>query len=79
MDDGVCADCTTLYQAALVAIIPHNYARSQLALAKLQRDSPRIKVWGPVVKHLLQARSAAVRAYQEHVDTYGQKAAESGA
>jgi hypothetical protein len=78
MDDPGCADCTILYQAALQAIIRHNYARSQLALAKVQRDSQRIRVWEPVVEHLLQARSAAVRAYQEHVDTHAQKAAQGG-
>ena len=67
-----------LYQAALQAIIRHNYARSQLALAQLQRNSQRIRVWQQIVEHLLQARSAAVRAYQEHVDTHAQKAAQGG-
>jgi hypothetical protein len=78
MDDAGCADCTTLYHAALQAIIQHNYARSQLALAQLQRNSQRIRVWQQIVEHLLQARSAAVRAYQEHVDTHAQKAAQGG-
>jgi hypothetical protein len=67
-----------LRQAALEAIIWHNHARSQLALAKLQRDSPKIRILEPVVKHLLQERSAAVRAYQEHVDAHTQKAAKGG-
>jgi hypothetical protein len=67
-----------LYQAALQAIIRHNYARSRLAIAKLEHHGPQIEVWEPMVEHLLQARSAAVRVYQEHVDTHAQKVAQRG-
>jgi hypothetical protein len=78
MDDAVCADCTRLYQAALDALIRHNYVRSRLAIAKLERDTPKIRVLEPVVEHLGQARKAAIRAYQEHVATHAQKAAQRG-
>jgi hypothetical protein len=69
-----------LHRAALDAIIRHSYARGRLALAfaKLQHDSPEIKAWEPVVEHLFRARKSAVRAYQDHIDTYTQKAAQSG-
>ena len=78
MEDAVCAECTMLYQKALDAIIRHNYIRSRLAMAKLQRDTPKIRVLEPVVRHLYQARSAAIRAYQEHIDTHTAKAAQRG-
>ena len=78
MDDSVCADCAMLYRAALDALIRHTYARSRLATAKLQHDSLKIRVWMPVVEHLLQDRFDAVAAYQEHIDTHTQKAARSG-
>jgi hypothetical protein len=39
------------------------------------RDSPQIRALDPVVKHLYQARSAAIRAYQL---IHTQKAAQSG-
>ena len=77
MDDAVCADCTMLHQAALDGIIRHNYAQSRLAIAKLQHDSPQIRVLEPLVEHLLQVQSAAVRAYQAHRDTHA-KAAGAG-
>jgi hypothetical protein len=80
MDDGICADCTRLHQAALDAIVRHSHARSRLALAlaKLQDNSFEIKVLEPVVEHLFRARRAAVRTYQEHVDTHAQKVASAG-
>ena len=77
MDDGICADCTTLHQAALDAIIRHTYTQGRLAIAKLQHDSLQIGVLEPVVEHWLRERSAAVRAYQEHVDTHAKEAASS--
>jgi hypothetical protein len=78
MDDAVCADCKMLQQAALEAIIRHNRAHSRLALARLQRDFPKIKVLEPVVEHLLQERSATVRAYQQHIDTHAKEATSQG-
>jgi hypothetical protein len=66
-----------LRQAAFVAIIRHNYAPSRLAIAKMRSDNPKRRVLEPVMEHLLQERSAAVRAYQEHMETHTQKAAPS--
>jgi hypothetical protein len=74
MDDRICADCTMLHQAARDAIMQHVYAESRLAIVKLQYDGPKIRVLEPVVQRLLQARSAAVRTYQEHVHTHAQEA-----
>ena len=79
MDEALCVNCTTLYEAALDAIIRHNYARSRLAIAKLQGHEQQIRVWEPVVKHLYKVRSAAIQAYQEHMDSHAQKTAQSGA
>lgn len=73
MDDPQCADCKMLQQAALVAVLRHNYAPSRLAIGKMRHDSPKKRFFEPVVEQLLQERSAAVRAYQEHVDRHGQK------
>ena len=62
-----------LQQAALDVIIRHTYAQSRLEIAKLQHDSLQLGILEPVVEHLLQERSAAVRAYHEHIDTHAQK------
>jgi hypothetical protein len=63
-----------LQQAAHVAIVRHNYAESRAAIAKLLDDNRSIRDLEPLVESLLQARSVAVRAYQEHVDTHAQAA-----
>jgi hypothetical protein len=67
-----------LQKAALDAIIRHTYAESRLAIAKLRDDSLEIGVFKPVSEHLLQARSAAARAYEEHLDMHPEKAASAG-
>jgi hypothetical protein len=77
MAEQVCADCTMLQRAALDAIIRHNEAPSRLAIVRLRPDSAKRRGLEPVVEHLLQVRITAVRAYQEHVDTHNQKAAQS--
>jgi hypothetical protein len=77
MDDGICADCNTLQQAVLDATIRHIQTESRLAIAKLQHDSPKARALKPVVEHLLQERSAAVRAYQQHIDTHAKGEAAS--
>ena len=74
MDDGICADCNTLQQAALNATIRHIHAESRLAIAKLVHDSRAITGLQPLVDSLFQERSAAVRAYQEHTDTHAKAA-----
>jgi hypothetical protein len=79
MGDVVCADCETLQQAALEATIRHFRAESSLAIAKLAQDSRKIRALEPLVESLFQARSAAVRAYQEHIATHTQKSAQGGA
>jgi hypothetical protein len=78
MDDAVCADCKVLQEAALNATIRHFHAESRLTIAKLVHDRRTISELEPLVDSLFQARSAAVQAYQEHRDTHGQKAAETG-
>jgi hypothetical protein len=78
MVDEICADCTILHQAALEATVRHFHAESRLAIAKLVHDSRVLKDLELPVESLFQARSAAVRAYQEHVETHAQKAAHSG-
>jgi hypothetical protein len=78
MDYGTCADCEMLHEVARDAIMQHVYTESKLSIAKLQHDSPKTRVLEPLVETLFQTRSAAVRAYQEHVDTHTQKAAQSG-
>jgi hypothetical protein len=78
MDDGVCADCDTLQQAALNATIRHIQAESRLTIAKLVNDRRTIRHLEPLVETLFQTRSAAVRAYQEHINTHAQKTAQSG-
>jgi hypothetical protein len=70
MDDEMCADCTVLQQEALKATVGHFHAESRLTIAKLVHDSPTIRALEPLVDSLFQARSAAVRAYQEHSDTH---------
>jgi hypothetical protein len=75
MSDQVCADCTMLQRAALDAIVRHNDAPSRLAIVKLRPDSAKRRGLEPVVEHLLQVRIAAVRAYQEHLDTHTHKLA----
>jgi hypothetical protein len=75
MDDVVCTDCLVLQQRALDATLRHLDSRRQLSLAKQNQDSQVIRVWELVVKHLYQARSAAGRAYQEHLNTHAQEAA----
>jgi hypothetical protein len=79
MDDLACDDCMMLQKAALDAIIRHTDAESRLAIAKLQHDSLQTGILEPVVEHLFQERSSAVRAYQEHISTHAQEAARSGA
>jgi hypothetical protein len=74
MDDPQCADCKMLRQAALVAVLRHNYAPGRLAIEKMRHDSPKRRFLEPVVEQLLQERSAAVRAYQEHTDTHAKAA-----
>ena len=78
MDNAVCTDCEMLQQAALNATVRHFHADSRLTIAKLVHDSRTITALQPLVDSLFEARSAAVRAYQEHVDTHTQKAAQSG-
>jgi hypothetical protein len=78
MDDAACADCEMLQEAALNATIRHFHAESRLTIAKLIHDSQAIRALEPLVDSLFQTRSAAVQAYQEHVDTHAQKAAQSG-
>ena len=78
MGDEVCTDCTLLQRAALDAIIRHTYTESRLTIAKLLHDSLQIGFLEPMVEYLLRERSAAVRAYQEHIDLHAQKAAGSG-
>jgi hypothetical protein len=75
--DEVCAECVMLQQAALEATIHHIRAESSLSIAKLEHDSRKIRDLEPLVESLFQARSAAVQAYQEHIDTHPQKAAQS--
>jgi hypothetical protein len=62
-----------LRQAALDAIMRHGKARTQLAIAKLQYDRPKIRILEPVVERLLQARRDAVGAYQEHIDRHSKR------
>jgi hypothetical protein len=78
MDDAVCADCEIFQQAALNATIRHFHAESRLTIAKLIRDRLAISDLEPLVESLFQARSSAVRAYQDHIDTHAQEAAQSG-
>jgi hypothetical protein len=73
-----CADCETLQQAALNATIRHIHADSRLAIAKLIHDSRNLLDLEQLVESLFQERTAAVRAYQEHIDMHGQKAASVG-
>jgi len=68
MEDGACAECEMLRQAALEATIRHIHADNRLAIAKLVRDTRNIEDLEPLVENLLQARISAVRTYQEHVD-----------
>jgi hypothetical protein len=70
MDDAICPECKKLQQAALVAIMRHDHAQDRLTGAKLRRDSLQIIVLEPEVEHLFRERSAAVRAYGEHLDTH---------
>jgi len=74
MDDGICAECKVLQQKALDITTWHINAQSRLAAAKLRYDNPQRRVLALEVEILLQARRAAVRAYQEHVDTHAQSA-----
>jgi hypothetical protein len=74
MDDGICPDCTMLHLAALEVRVHHFHAESRLAIAKLVYDRRTIRELEPVVEILFRARSAAVRAYQEHVDAHAQAA-----
>ena len=76
IDDGICADCETIQQSALNATIRHFQADSRLKTAKLIHDSRNIRYLEPLVESLFQARNVAVLAYQKHVDTHGQKAAQ---
>ena len=69
MDDE-CAECVMLQQAALEATIRHIRAESSLSIAKLEHDSQKIRHLEPLVESLFQARSTAVRAYEEHIDTH---------
>jgi hypothetical protein len=75
MEDGACADCETLRQAALEATVRHIHAESRLAIAKLVHDTRNIEDLELFVERLGQARTAAVRAYQEHIATHPQEAA----
>jgi hypothetical protein len=77
MEDGVCADCTMLHQSAFDAIVRHAYAESQLAIAKLQHDSPMIENWELLLEDLFHTRSAAIGAYREHANKHA-KAASAG-
>jgi hypothetical protein len=74
MDGWTCADCEMLHEVARDAIMQHVYTESRLATARLIHDRPRTVVLEPVVEHLLQERTAAVRAYQEHVDAHAKEA-----
>jgi hypothetical protein len=70
----MCPDCTMLHQAALEARVRHFHAESRLAIAKLVHDSRSIRDLEPLVETLFQARSVAVRAYQEHIDAHARDA-----
>jgi len=74
--DQVCAECVMLQQAAFEVTIRHIRAESSLSIAKLEHDSRKIRDLEPLVESLFQARNVAVLAYQKHVDTHGQKAAQ---
>jgi hypothetical protein len=74
----MCADCKILRKAARDAVTRYAKAQRRLAIARLQQDSPQIGILEPVAQRLDQARCAAVRAYQEHVDTHTPKAARRG-
>jgi hypothetical protein len=76
-DDGMCADCEMLQQAVLNATIGHFRAQSRLAIAKLARDRRTIAHLEPLVETLSQTRSAALRAYREHVSMHAQKVAQT--
>jgi hypothetical protein len=78
IDDGICAECETIQQAALDATVRHFHADSRLTIAKLVNDRRTIRHLEPLVETLFQTRSAAVRAYQEHLDMHTPKAAQSG-
>jgi hypothetical protein len=78
LDDGICADCETIQQAALNATIRHFHVDSRLTIAKLVSDRRTISDLEPLVERLFQERSAAVLAYKAHVDTHAQKADHSG-
>jgi hypothetical protein len=73
IDDGICADCETIQQSALNATIRHFQADSRLKTAKLVHDSRNIRYLEPLVESLFQARSAAVRTYQEHIHSVHKK------
>jgi hypothetical protein len=77
IDDGMCADCETIQQSALNATIRHFQADSRLKTAKLVHDSGSIRDLEPLVESLFQTRSAAVRAYQEHIASHTQKTSQS--
>jgi hypothetical protein len=78
IDDGICAECETIQQAALDATVRHFQADSRLTIAKLTRNRRIVSDLEPLVESLFQERSAAFRAYKEHLDGHAQGASQSG-